>query len=118
MKRLTYILLAAVLVQFSGLRVWCTPCVAAVHDCCAPAKGSPAQGPAPDCCQISTAIDPSAVAQPKAESKLASGFAQLDERVAPGCVLLPIWTPVYSHALWHPVSPPLSPLLQTCLLLI
>jgi hypothetical protein len=119
-KRLTYILLAAILVQFSGLRVWCTPNAAATHDCCAPAKGSRGHSPShtPGCCRIAPAIDPSAIAQPRAENKLLQGFAQLYTTLPLGLAHPPVWTPVHAHAPWHPVSPPLSPLLQTCLLLI
>lgn len=56
MRKLTYILLAAVVLQAMGLKLLCSPLAPTTHDCCprpceAPAKKSQAL---PWCCQIST----------------------------------------------------------------
>lgn len=120
MKRVAFILVMGLLVQWSGVRAWCSPGYAGAHDCCLPTHERPAHNPSPvpDCCRVSPASDPPLVSQPTAANELARAALENGGHVVPGLVLPPAVTPVTRPALFQPVSPPLSPLQRTCLLLI
>jgi hypothetical protein len=120
LRQVTYILVTAVLTHLSGLRACCAPPPGPSHGCCAPEKqGVPRRSvPVPDCCRVSPATDQTAAAQSEDGSDRASQVAQSAQHIVPVFVLPLVFAPANPDALSHPVSPPLSPLLQTCLLLI
>lgn len=119
LKRLAYILLAVVLLQGSGLRLLCAPSRASDHECCPPAEKNPAPKtlPTPECCaisavrfQTSTAKTPSGNERVRAAMQAAQ--AEFSNPVRPVATFLD------ARGVLPSISPPLSPLLQTCLLLI
>jgi hypothetical protein len=120
LRRLTYILLGVLLLQFSGLREVCFARPCASHDCCPAPKGKslPSRSSLPDCClamaltlqssvaEVATGADHSVTLQPIEMNPATDLVPPLVERrperlTSSGLTL-----------------PPLTPLLQTCLLLI
>lgn len=120
MKRVAYILVIGLSIQWSGVRVACAPACAKAHDCCPPTHERPAHNPlpVPGCCRVCPASDPNLIAQPAATNELAGAALEDGGRVVLGLLLPPAATPVTRVARFQPISPPLSPLRQTCLLLI
>ena len=120
MRRLTYILLGVMLLQLSGLREVCFSPSRARHDCCPAPKGRslPGRSTVPDCClamaltvqgsvaEVTSGTDHSVIIQPR-QTKRAT--APLLPRVVRRAEILT------TSGL---TLPPLTPLLQTCLLLI
>lgn len=120
LKRLTYILMVVVLAQFLGLQGLCAPASQPTHDCCPPSQQKPAESssPLPDCCVATAARDQGGVAQTRTGNQSVSANIQVVERtlprlLPPAHLMLRGWV-----AFSQPVSPPLSQLLKTCLLLI
>jgi len=120
LSRLTYILLGVLLFQFSGLREFCFSRPCARHHCCPAPRGKslPDRSAFPECClamaltlqssvtEVMSGSDHSVTLQP-IETKRATDFVpplveRRPERLASSGLTLP----------------PLTPLLQTCLLLI
>jgi hypothetical protein len=120
LRRLTYILLGVLLLQFSGLRELCfsRPCPS--HDCCPAPKGKslPGRSAVPECClamaltlqgsvaEVTRGTDHAITLQPIETNRATDLIPPLVERrperlTSSGLTL-----------------PPLTPLLQTCLLLI
>ncbi len=120
MRRLTYILLGVMLLQMSGLREVCFSQPRANHDCCPAPKGKslPGRSTVPECClamaltlqgsvaEITSGTDHSVTIQPmetkRATDPILPRVARQTERLTSSGLTLP----------------PLTPLLQTCLLLI
>lgn len=120
LKRFAYILLVVVLAQFLGLKGLCAPASQPTHDCCPPSQQKPAESssPLPDCCVATAARDQGGVAETRTGNQSVSKTFPIEERTLPG-LLPPPPSPLRGWvALSHPISPPMSPLLQTCLLLI
>jgi len=119
-KRLTYILLATVALHLAGLRLLCAPVVPPSHDCCPPVHKAPSRTPAPvpPCCQISTIPYQASVAQTATASDPASVSATIEEGkpLRPADLASRAAVSLLAHS--QGISPPLNPLLQTCLLLI
>jgi hypothetical protein len=120
-KRLAVILFAVLVLQLTGLRGICSPPpqLPQDHDCCPAEGGAPApSSQLPECCLVTSVRQHGAVVQKTAESAdsvqthlPASGATPLAVRPATvhqGTVQTPRLEP----------SPPISPLHQTCLLLI
>ena len=118
LKRFTYLLLVVVLTQFLGLKGLCAPASRASHDCCPPVQEKSSSSPLPDCCVATAARDQGGVAQTRAESESVSTDLKGEDNVLPGLVPPALAPRRGLVAYSHPVSPPISPLLQTCLLLI
>jgi hypothetical protein len=119
-KRLTYILVAAVGLQLSGLTVLCAPTPGCADDCCTPVQQRSAHDPSPvaPCCVVSVARTQAAMTSTRAASEWASAVVRVSERLVPGPDPQPAFNLLNSKAFLHPISPPLNPLFQTCLLLI
>jgi len=120
LKRFTYILLVVVLAQFLGLKGLCAPAAPASHDCCPPGqeKPAPSSSPLPDCCVATAARDQGGVAETRTGNQSVGATIQVVEHTLPRLVP-PAHVPRRGWLSFaHPVSPPISPLLQTCLLLI
>jgi len=120
MRRTVYSLLVVFLVQLSGLTTVCQPCRGRTHPCCPmPDKTSlPYSSSLPDCCvnyilncqaSITEARDTRSPSEYTAQSAAA--------QVRPVVPFVTINRSVLQHVSL-PISPPLSPLAQSCLLLI
>ena len=120
MRRAAYFLLVVFLTELSGLTTVCVPCRGRTHPCCPmPDKTSlPNRSSLPDCCvnyilnclgSITEARD----THPPSEYTAQSAGAQV-RSVVP---FVAINRSVLQHVAL-PISPPLSPLSQSCLLLI
>ena len=117
MRRVVYILLAVLLVQLSGLRALCVSCHRQTHACCPMSTKTSSSG-LPPCCvssilnfqgSITEMQDSSSQSEYTAQSAVVS-----DPSAAP---LVALDQPAPQRVL-PSVSPPLSPLSQSCLLLI
>ncbi len=119
MKRGFCVALACLTLTLSGLRGWCAPRTRSAHDCCPRTPQAPVSSPAPlpDCCFVSALRAQIAVEQVKTGKEAIQAMAQARKGRAFGLEPKVISRPVDLRALSNPVSP-LSPLLQTCLLLI
>lgn len=120
MKPLGYILLAALVLQLPAVRGLCAPLTGNNHACCPTAQRDsvPNPSPLPDCCLVALLRDESSIAEVGAALEAVNATAQ-----GVGAVVLPplrpaVTDPLVSLRIFQPVSPPLTPLLQTCLLLI
>lgn len=121
MKRLTHLVLLALVMQFSGMAGLCVPAQApAAHDCCTPSEQKvPArpQTTVPECCFVTAFHEQGSMGQTASTSQDATPDLQLAQR---GPVELTVAQTFRfgREVITHPVSPPLSPLKQSCLLLI
>jgi hypothetical protein len=119
-RRSVYLLLVVSLVHLSGLRVLCVPRHGQAHPCCpTPAKTTlPSSSPLPDCCLSCILTCQGSVT----ETRNTDGPSEYAAQSAALCVrsavpFVAINTSV--RQLVSPsISPPLSPLSQSCLLLI
>ena len=121
MRRLSYIVLVALVLQLTGIAGICastqTP---AAHDCCTPSEQSRPVSPqttVPECCFVSAFREHGSIGQTQSTSENAAQELLVAER-APAQP--PVYRPSFIHRqlVTHPVSPPISPLRQSCLLLI
>jgi len=120
MRRAVYFLLVVSLVQLSGLTAVCVPCQSQTHPCCPmPDKTSlPNSSSLPDCCvnyvlNCQASITEARDTHSPSEYTAQSAAAQV-------CSVVP-FVAINRSVLQHvslPISPPLSPLSQSCLLLI
>jgi len=121
LKRFAYLLLAVILSQLSGLGMMCAPRTASRHSCCTtPEERSPVnRSSLPDCCLVSLLNYQGSITEvqgPRFDSHSARVIAK-----TPAVALPPEVSPFNADrrpSLHSSLSPPLSPLLQTCLLLI
>jgi len=120
MRRGVYILLAVFLVQLSGLRALCLPTHRQTHACCPISTKTtlPSSSSLPACCITSVLNFQGSITETRNIDRPAEYTAQSAAVSVPSVApLVAISTPVRQLAL-PSVSPPLSPLSQTCLLLI
>ena len=120
LKRFTHILLVVVLAQFLGLKGLCAPASQATHDCCPPRqeKPAPSSSPLPDCCVANAARDQGGVAETRTGNQSVSATIQAVEDTLPR-LAPPAYVPQRGWVAFSDlISPPISPLLQICLLLI
>jgi hypothetical protein len=119
-KKLAWFLLAALLMQLSGLRELCTPPLGPVHDCCPAPRGRSLPNPSslPDCCLISLLNYQGSISEVGTGNQHSDSVLRVVK--APGLELTPavIGSAPGRRQISLPISSPLSPLLQTCLLLI
>jgi hypothetical protein len=120
MRRAVHLLLVVTLVQLSGLTTVCVPCRSQTHPCCPmPDKTRlPNSSSLPDCCvnyilncqgSITEARDTHSPSQYTAQSAAAQVRSAVPLVAVSRSVLQQVSLPI---------SPPLSPLSQSCLLLI
>ena len=120
MRRIAYLLLAVSLVQLSGLTTVCAPCRTQTHPCCPmPVKTRlPGSSSLPNCCVsyiLNCLGSISEAGKAYAASRYTAQSAQAPVDVA--APLAAIDRPLLKHVSL-PISPPLTPLSQSCLLLI
>ena len=121
MKRLCHAVLIALVMQLTGVAGICTPAQAsAEHDCCTPSEQSHPRTPqrtVPECCLVTAIQERRLTSQTESTSEDATPKLQLTDRVS---AQVPPYQPgaIIRQRVNHPVSPPLSPLRQSCLLLI
>lgn len=120
LRRVAFLLLAVLVLQLSGLRGLCAPLTKPMHDCCpAPQRKSlPSPAALPDCCRVAALGYQASVCELRTANEQSDSISSIVKvpavGVAPAILAAaPDWSETS-----HPVSPPLSPLLQTCLLLI
>lgn len=113
------VLLVSVL-QLAGMAGVCAPAPRGTgHDCCTPAQEKvPSRTTSPECCVVSAFREHGSLVQAKATTE----HVTKDSPAAEYSPLPVLTAPVrYTTGRWwvaHPVSPPITPLLQTCLLLV
>ncbi len=119
-RRGVYLLLTVFLVQLSGLRALCVPSHRQTHACCPiSTKTTPTSSSSvPDCCLISILNYQGSIT----ETQNSVGQSELRTQsvtvaVPSAAPLVAISAPVRQLVLTS-ISPPLSPLSQSCLLLI
>jgi hypothetical protein len=119
-RRGVYLLLTVFLVQLSGLRALCVPSQRQTHACCPiPTKTTPpSSSSVPDCCLTSILNYQGSIT----ETRKSVGQSELTAQSATVSVpsvlpLVAINTSVRQRVL-PSISPPRSPLAQSCLLLI
>jgi hypothetical protein len=119
-RRGVYLLLAVFVVQLSGLRGVCAPQSRQMHGCCpSDAKTTPSRSSSlPDCCLASILNFQVSITEARQGDRPSEYTAQpATVFVASAAPLIAISTPVRFHVL-PTSSPPLSPLSQSCVLLI
>ena len=121
MKRLGHVVLMALVIQLTGMVGLCAPAQApSEHDCCPPSEQSrpvTPQSNVPQCCLVTAFHERKSVGQTQSTSEDATPNVQVAERAdLKPALYRPAATWVQRAS--HPVSPPLSPLKQSCLLLI
>lgn len=119
-KRLTYVLLSAFLLHLSGLRLLCLPAASPRHDCCPANQESPSpRAPTvPECCLASTARYQGSIAQTATSNDTLNAPLYVESAAVLGLLPKLVSRSPVSAPFTQPHPPPLSPLLQTCLLLI
>lgn len=121
MKRLSHVVLMALVMQLTGIAGICAPAQApAAHDCCTPSGQNRPVSPqttVPECCFVTAFHQHGSIGQTQSNSETAAQELLVVER-APAQP--PVYRPsaLFRHGVTHPVSPPVSPLRQSCLLLI
>jgi hypothetical protein len=119
-RRAVYLLLAIFVVQLSGLRAVCVPTHRETHACCPTGTGTtpPSSSSVPDCCVSSLLNYQGSITETRNINRPSECTAQSGAVSIPSAEpLVAIIAPALQQVL-HPISPPLSPLSQSCLLLI
>jgi hypothetical protein len=119
-KRWVFPLVAVFLLQLSGLRALCVPSPGRPHACC-PADEKPTlpnRPSLPDCCLISFLNYQGSITEVRGSDHRSDLTAVLGRVFMPSTVPPDISNAPVRQVTLPTVSPPLSPLLQTCLLLI
>jgi hypothetical protein len=120
LKYLSYILLGVLLLQFSGLREVCFSRPHPSHDCCPTPKGKslPGRSAVPECCLAMTLTLGSSVAEVTRGTERSEAILPIETKHAADSI-----PPLVERRPERLTSsgltlPPLTPLLQSCLLLI
>ncbi len=121
MKRLGYVVLMALVMQLTGVAGLCAPTqTPAEHDCCTPPEQNRPVAPqrtVPECCLVTVFHEQVSTGQTKSTSESAPQEMLVVERApAQPAVYRP--SAIFRQSNTHPVSPPISTLRQSCLLLI
>ena len=121
MGRFGQIGLMVLVLQLTGMAGVCAPTAPAKaeHDCCTPAqKKAPARTTSPECCSVALFREHGSLVQ----TKVTTEHVTKDSPAVEYSPLPALTSPErYTSRGWwvaHPVSPPITPLRQTCLLLI
>ena len=121
LRRFTYIVVVAAAVHLSGLRALCVRSVAPAHECCPQThseRSDTSSASLPNCCVVSALWFEGSVAEVRSNKDAASTGAYAYQTPVLGVMPKVVPNPISPRAFSNPTSPPLSPLLQTCLLLI
>ena len=120
MRRLTYILLAVLLLQFSGLREFCFARPSASHGCCPAPKSKPlpASSQLPDCCLAMALTVQGSVAEVISAAGHSVTLQSIETNRATDSIPPRVDRQPERLSSSGLTLPPLTPLLQTCLLLI
>ena len=125
MKRSVHIVLVALVLQLSGVLGVCAPLTntasKAEHDCCTPpAQKAPSRetAPIPYCCLVATFHEQGSIGQTKPTSENTTQDLAVAKRTPAPLNFVSRRDASERWLVAHPVSPPVSPLRQTCLLLI
>ena len=119
-RRCVYVLQAVLLVQLSGLRLLCVPSHCQTHACCpmSTKTTTPSSSSLPACCINSILNYQGSITETRSSDRSSESTAQSGIVSIPSVVpLVAISTPVRQLVL-PSISPPLSPLSQSCQLLI
>jgi hypothetical protein len=119
MRRAVYLLLVVSLVQLSGLTTVCVRCHAETHPCCPMPRGTrlPKSPSLPQCCVAYLLNCQGSITEAR-DSHAPSGYtAQSAVQVRSVALFASVSRSVSKHVS-STASPPLSPLSQSCLLLI
>jgi hypothetical protein len=119
-RRGVYLLLTVLLVQLSGLRLLCVPGHCQTHACCPMSTNTtpPSSSSLPACCLNFLLNYQGSITETQSAGHPSEYTGQLGEISHPSAVpRVPTSAPVRQHML-PSISPPLSPLSQSCLLLI
>ena len=120
MRALTSALLLTLAFELSAAGGVCVLLMHRTHDCCSPTQEAPAprSNPQPECCSVSLFVNHTVVSE--VEGSRSHHDIALPLPVSP--VQVPAIADTDGRLTLHPLSeaipPPLSPLRQTCLLLI
>ena len=119
MKRFGHLVLLALVLQLTGVAGVCAPAQpTAGHDCCTPSEQRAPAKNTPECCYVSAFREQGSVGQTKSESENLVPDLALAERLPAPSAIAPEHNFLPIGQVTHPVSPPITPLQQTCLLLI
>ena len=118
-RRGVYLLLTVFLVQVSGLSTLCVPSRRQTHACCPMGAKTtlPNSSSLPDCCKRSLLNYQGSITEARNTNRPSDYTAQTAAISVPSAAPLVAITPMRQIAV-PSASPPLSPLLQSCLLLI
>ena len=119
-RRGVYLLLAVFLVQLSGLRALCVPSHRQTHECCPISSKTtlPSSSSLPDCCVSSILNYQGSITETRNSDRPSELTAQSAMVSVPSVVpLVSLINPAAQRVL-PSISPPRSPLSQSCLLLI
>jgi hypothetical protein len=119
-RRGVYLLLTVFLVQLSGLTALCVPSHPKSHACCPMStKTTPLSSSSlPDCCKISILNYQGSVAEIRNTDRPSEYTAQSAVVSIPSVAPLVALDKPMRQRILPSISPPLSPLSQSCLLLI
>ena len=120
MRQGTYILLAVLLAQLSGLRALCVPGRGQTHACCPMGAKTklPKSSSLPECCLASLLNYQGSVTETRSPVDKSTITAQSGTVSVPSKLTPAVTRPRVRQIVLPSVSPPLSPLAQSCLLLI
>ena len=120
MRRYVYILLAVFLVQLSGLSALCLPSHRQTHACCpiSTATTVPSSSSVPDCCISSLLNYQGSITETRNSDRPSEYTAQSAAMSIPSTAPLVAISTTTRQLYLPSISPPRSPLSQTCLLLI
>ena len=119
MRRAVYLLLAVSLVQLSGATAVCMPCHGQTHPCCPMQEKTrlPNSSSLPDCCVSYILTCQGSISEARDARSPSEYTAQSAAAVRSAVPFVAINRSLAQHVSL-PISPPLSPLSQSCLLLI
>lgn len=120
MRRSSYLLLAVLLVQLTGLRALCAPRRPMAHGCCpeSTATTPPSPSTLPDCCLASLLNYQGSISETPTCDHSQEVTVQSLLVSAPAAARVIPTANLTARSSLPSVSPPLSPLSQSCLLLI
>jgi len=119
-RRLACFLVVVVLLQLSGLRAVCVPPPERPHPCCPIGEKPtlPNRSSLPDCCLISVLNYQGSISEVQSSDRYSELTAELGRVSLPCPVPLEVSGAPERQVSLPSVSPPLSPLQQSCLLLV
>ena len=119
-RRWAYLLVVIFALQISGLRALCAPRIGRSHACCpeAPKPTLPVPASIPDCCLGTVLNYQGSITEGQNVDRYSDLTVQVGSVIVPSPVPLVASGAPRRQAVLPSVSPPQSPLSQSCLLLI